>query len=88
MRIAYFLPGTTGSWTVAGQNYNWFKGLYDGDDLTYNGTNLQPFDEVFRVDGSTLSLVPLAVAVPEPSTIVLLMIGLLAIMPFRRRKRE
>ena len=78
---------TTGSWTASTKDYTWFKGLYDGDDLTYNGTNTAPFDNVFVVTGSKLTLNP--ALIPEPSSFVLAAMGLLglAFVAWRRRRK-
>ena len=86
--VVNFLPGSTGSWTYTGKDYSYFLGLYTGDDLTYDGGNSLPFDEVFRVSGSTFSLLPTSTVIPEPSTFLLAAVGLFGLAFFARRRRE
>lgn len=88
--VLNFEPGATGSFTNTGEAdpHTYFLGLYTGDDLTFDGDNSLLFDDVFQVNGSTLSLVSTSEAVPEPSTFALALVGMFGLAFYVRQRRR
>jgi len=81
-----FLEDSGGSLTIAGftkANYEtWWTGTGNDNRLRYNGTNTGNFDDVFKVTGATIVLVP------EPTVLALTAAGaaLSGLMAWRRRR--
>jgi hypothetical protein len=81
-----FLEDSGGSLTIAGftkANYEtWWTGAGNDNRLRYKGTNTGNFDDVFKVTGATIVLVP------EPTALVLMAVGsaLSGLVAWRRRR--
>jgi hypothetical protein len=81
-----FLEDSEGSLTIAGftkTDYEtWWTGTGNNNRLRYSGTNTGNFDDVFKVTGATIVLVP------EPTTLALAAAGaaLSGLIVWRRRR--
>ena len=62
-----------------------YEALFTSGDLTFEGVNTGVFSEIFEVNGSTLSLVGVQTAVPEPSSLALLGFGVVGLVARRRK---
>ena len=79
-----FTADSTGTLTVADADAATFEGLFDSGDITVDGP-AGTFSEIFEVNGSTLSLVGVQTAVPEPSSLALLGFGVVGLVARRRK---
>ena len=75
--------GTTNSGAAA--SFATYEALFTSGDLTFEGVNTGVFSEIFEVNGSTLSLVGVQTAVPEPSSLALLGFGVVGLVARRRK---
>ena len=75
--------GTTNPGAAA--SFATYEALFTSGDLTFEGVNTGVFSEIFEVNGSTLSLVGVQTAVPEPSSLALLGFGVVGLVARRRK---
>ena len=62
-----------------------YEALFTSGDLTFEGVNTGVFSEIFEVNGSTLSLVGVQTAIPEPSSLAILGFGVVGLVARRRK---
>jgi hypothetical protein len=66
--------------TVTGFAKSDYVSLYDSNDLRFNSDNTEVFDDVFQVNGSTISVIP------EPGTVGLFFISSATLLLWRRAR--
>jgi hypothetical protein len=73
----YFDPNFEGSVTVNGWGDSQYRSLY-GAHIFYDGASTEAFDDVFQVDGATLTVIP------EPATLGLVGVAFAGLLALRR----